>query len=138
MGRKIAFGLSLTLLLFTGVVGIHNGINERSTGGNTLQKSVTAGVFLYGLLGLVSAYGLVRRRRWSVGTVAAWALVITYVPGAAVIAYAEEASPIGSAIVASAASALIALSVLWTARTVTRKKEPGPSGPGSSASDTTP
>jgi peptidoglycan/LPS O-acetylase OafA/YrhL len=116
MGRKIAFALSLVLLLFTGVVGIYNGINERSTGATNLQKSVTAGVFLYGLLGLVSAYGLVRRRRWSTGTVAAWALVITYVPGAAVLAYAEETSPIGSAIVASAASALVALGVVWTAR----------------------
>lgn len=133
MGRKIAFGLSLALLLFTGVVGIYNGITERSTGATSLQKSVTAGVFLCGLLGLVSAYGLVLHRRWTVGTVAAWALVLTYVPGAAVIAYAEGASPIGSAIVASAASALIALGVLWTARVRTRMQEgpdlyrPGPS-----------
>lgn len=138
MLRKIGLVLSLVLLLFTGVVGIHNGITERSTGATGLQKSVTAGVFLYGLLGLVSAYGIVRGRPWSLWTVAAWALVITYVPGAAVIAYAEEASPMGSAIVASAASALIALAVLWTARTVRRKKEPGPSGPGSSVPDTTP
>lgn len=123
MGRKIAFALSLALLLFTGVVGIYNGINERSTGATNLQKSVTAGVFLYGLLGLVSAYGLVRHRRWSVRTVAAWALVITYVPGAAVIAYAEEGSPIGSAIVASAASALIALGVVWAARVRTRMQK---------------
>lgn len=95
MDRTITFGLSLALLLFTGVVGIYNGITERSTGATSLQKSVTAGVFLYGLLGLGSAYGLVRRRRWTVATVAAWAVVITYVPGAAVIAYAEEGSPIG-------------------------------------------
>jgi hypothetical protein len=47
MGRKIAFGLSLALRLFTGVVGIYNGINERSTGATNLQKSVTAGVLLY-------------------------------------------------------------------------------------------
>jgi len=123
MGRKIAFGLSLALLLFTGVVGIYNGVNERSTGATSLQKSVTVGVFLYGLLGLVSAYALVRRRRWSVGTVAAWALVITYVPGAAVIAYAEEASPIGSAILASASSALIAMGVVWTARVRTHASD---------------
>ena len=53
----------------------------------------------------------------------AWAFVITYVPGAAVIAFAEEASPIGSAIVASAASALIALGVLWTARVIAQGSE---------------
>jgi len=54
MGRKIAWVLSLALLLFTGVVGIYNGITERSTGATTLQKSVTAGVFLYGVLGLIT------------------------------------------------------------------------------------
>lgn len=120
MGRKIALALSLAVLFITGVIGIYNGITERSTGATNLQKSVTVGVFLYGLLGLASAYGLARRRGWSLGTVAAWALVITYVPGAAVIAYAKEASPIGSALVASAASALIALGIVWTARVMTQ------------------
>ena len=119
MGRKIAFGLSLAVLLVSGVAGIYNGITERSTGATNLQKSVTAGVLLYGVLGLVSVYGLIRRRQWSVGSAAAWGLVVTYVPGAAVIAYAEEASPLGSAIVASGASALIALGVVWTARVMT-------------------
>ena len=123
MGRKIAFALSLGVLVITGVVGIHNGITERSTGATALQKSVTAGVFLYGVLGLVSAYGLVRRRRWTVGTVTAWALVITYVPGAAVIAYADEGSPVGSAIVASVATALIALGVVLTTRVRMRMQE---------------
>ena len=119
MGRKIAFGLSLAVLLVSGVAGIYNGITERSTGATNLKKSVTAGVLLYGVLGLVSVYGLIRRRQWSVGSAAAWGLVVTYVPGAAVIAYAEEASPLGSAIVASGASALIALGVVWTARVMT-------------------
>ena len=116
MGRKIAFGLSLALLLFTGVVGIYNGINERSTGATSLQKSVTAGVFLYGVLGLASAYGLIRRRRWSVATAIAWGVVITYVPGAAIIAYAEGVSPVLSAVTASLASALIAAGVVWAAK----------------------
>ena len=31
-GRKIAFALSLSLLLISGVLGIYNGITERSTG----------------------------------------------------------------------------------------------------------
>jgi peptidoglycan/LPS O-acetylase OafA/YrhL len=137
MGRKIAFVLSLAVLLINGVIGIYNGITERATGATNLQKSVTAGVFLYGVFGLVAAYGLARRRPWTVWAAIAWAVVITYVPGVATIAYSDEASPVGPAIVASAATALIALGVLWTARTLTRKKEPGPHGPGPLQSDTT-
>lgn len=125
MGRKIAFALSLALLLITGVLGIYNGIMERSTGANGLQRSVTAGVFLYGVLGLVSAYGLVRRRRWAVGTTAAWGVAITYAPVAAIIAYAEDASPVGAAIAAGAICTLIALGVVWTARVWTRDSQVG-------------
>lgn len=54
MGRKIAWVLSLALLLFTGVVGIYNGITQWSDGESTLQRSVTAGAFLYGVLGLIT------------------------------------------------------------------------------------
>ena len=120
MGQKLGFGLSLALLLFTGVVGIYNGISEQSIGATNLQKSVTAGVFLYGVLGLISAYGIIRRRGWSVATAIAWGLTITYVPGAAVIAYDDQSSPVWSAIAASAMSGLIALGVVWSARARTR------------------
>lgn len=138
MSRKIALVLSLAVLFITGVIGIYNGITERSTGATNLQKSVTVGVFLYGVFGLVAAYGLARRRPWTVRAAIAWGVMVTYVPGAATIAYSDEASPVGPALVASAASALIALGVLWTARTLTQRKKPGPSGPGSFESDTTP
>ena len=84
---------------------------------------MTAGVFLYGVFGLGSAYGLVRRRGWSVLTAAAWGVVVTYVPGAAIIAYAEEGSPVWSAVVASAVCALIALGVVWTARVRARDSQ---------------
>jgi hypothetical protein len=115
-GRKIAWILSIALLLFTGVVGIFNGITEWGDGLTTLQQSVTVGVFLYGVFGLIAAYELFRRRRWSVGTAIAWGAAITYVPGAAIIAYAGKESLVGSAIAASIVSALIALGVVWTAR----------------------
>ena len=119
MGRTVAWVLSLGLLLFTGVVGVYNGLTEWGEGRTPMQHSVTAGVLLYGLLGLVSAFGLLRRRRWCVGTVMAWAVAVTYVPGAAVLVYGEDAF-ISSAIAASVGSALIALGVLWTAHVMTR------------------
>jgi hypothetical protein len=113
--------LSLLLLLLTGVVGIHNGLTEWGEGRTTMQRSVTAGVFLYGLLGLVTAFGLFRRRRWSVGTAIAWAMAVTYVPGVAVMVYGEDGAILSSAIAASAGSALIALGVVWTAHVMTRR-----------------
>ena len=120
MGRTVAWVLSLALLLFTGVVGLYNGLTEWGEGRTPMQHSVTAGVLLYGLLGLVSAFGMFRRRRWSVGTVIAWAVAVTYVPGAAVLVYGGEDAFISSAIAASLGSALIALGVLWTAHVMTR------------------
>jgi hypothetical protein len=120
MGRKAAWILSIALLLFTGVVGVHNGITERGEGATTLQKSVTVGVFLYGVFGVIAAYGLFRRRPWSVATAILWGVAVTIVPGVAIVAYAGEESLVGSAITASGASALIALGVVWTAREMSR------------------
>ena len=116
MGRKIAWTLSLGLLLFTGVVGIYNGTTEW-TGANTpAQQLVTVGVFLYGVFGLITAYGLIRRQRWTFVAAIAWAICVIYVPGLAVMAYGGEGAFLSSAIAASVGSALIALGVLWTVR----------------------
>jgi hypothetical protein len=120
MGRKIAWALSLALLLFTGVLGIYNGITEWDASQTPVQKSVTVGVFLYGVFGLVTAYGLFRGRRWSVSTAIAWAVAVIYVPGVAVMVFGGEGAFISSAIAASAGSAIIALGVIWTAHAMTR------------------
>ena len=124
MGRKIAWILSLALLLFTGCVGLYNGLTEWREGGTTMQQSVTAGVFLYGILGLVTALGLFRRRRWSVGTAIPWALAVAYVPGVAVMAYGEEDAILSSAIAASVGSLVIALGVVWTTHVMTHGQLP--------------
>lgn len=120
MGRKIAWVLSLALLIVSGVLGVHNGVTEWNSGNTAAQKSVTVGVFLYGVFGLATAYGLFRRRRWSVGTTIAWGIAITYVPGVAVMAFGGEGAILSSAIAASAASAVIAAGVIWTAIVMTR------------------
>jgi hypothetical protein len=121
MCRKVALFLSIAALLLTGIVGVRNGVTEWGEGGTAWQHSVTVAVFLYGVFGLVSAYGLVRRRRWSVATILAWCVTVTYAPGVAVMAYSDKDTTLGSAIAASAASALIALGILLTANVMTRK-----------------
>ena len=124
MLRKIAWVLSLVLLLFTGVDGLYNGTTEWKTDLTPFQRSVTGGVFLYGVVGLVTAFGLFRRRRWSVTTSVVWASIITYVPGAAVLAYGGSDATVGSAIAASGASAVIAAGVVWTVWATTRADRP--------------
>ena len=120
MGRTIAWALSLALLVFTGILGIHNGVTEWNPDNSPAQKSVNVSVFLYGIFGLVTAYGLLRQRRWSVGTAIAWSVSVIYAPGAAVMAFGGEGAILSSAIAASVASALIASGVLWTVYVTTR------------------
>jgi hypothetical protein len=120
LGKKVAWVSSLVLLFFTGVVGVYNGVSEWGEAHTPAEHSVTVGVLLYGILGLVTALGLIQRRRWSVGTAIAWAVPVTYVPGVAVMVYGDEGAIMSSAIAASAGSALIALAVVWTAHVMTR------------------
>ena len=130
MGRKVALVLSLLVLLVTGVLGVYNGSTEWVEGETPFQHSVTVGVFLYGVVGLITAYGLIRRRRWSLKTAIIWAICVSYVPGFAVMAYADKDTTLGSAIAASAGGALIALGVLWTINVVTRVSPPAVLEPG--------
>ncbi len=120
MGRSIAWFLSLGALLCTGVTGIYNGISEWKGAETALQKSVTAGVFLYGVVGLIATLLLFKRRRWSVAAAIAWGVIVTYVAGVSTIAYGGEDASLGSAIAASGGAGLIALGVVLTARAVTR------------------
>ena len=55
MGRKIAWVLSLPVLIITGGLGIFNGLREWSDGETTAQRLVPVGVLLYGVFGLITA-----------------------------------------------------------------------------------
>src|SRR5205814_8021607 len=118
---KLAWIVSLCLLLFTGCVGVYNGLTEWGEGRTAFQHLVTLGVLLYGVLGLITTYGLFRRERWALGPAIGWAIAVTYVAGGAVMAYGGEDAILGSAIAAIAGSALIALGVIWTVRVTTRE-----------------
>ena len=120
MWWKIARLLALILLLVTGSIGVYNGISEWGEGRTPLQHSVTVSVLIYGVFGLVSAYGLLRRQPWSVPTAVLWMLGVVYAPGVAVMAYGGEDAIIGSAIAASVGSALVALGVVWTIQVTMR------------------
>jgi hypothetical protein len=71
---------------------------------------------------------MIARRQWSVWVVTAWGVTCTYVASVAVIAYGgSDASVIGS-IIAGFSSALIALAVVWTARSALADRTVAPAG----------
>jgi hypothetical protein len=116
MGRKVARLVAVLLLGVAGLLGIWNGIDERTNAYSSFQRTVYVGVVLYGLLGLIGAYGVIRRRRWSHRVVLAWALVITFVSGTAPIAYGGADVTAVAAIASGAGGALIGAFVLWAVR----------------------
>jgi len=121
MLRKGAWVLSLFVLLLTGCLGLYTGITEFNQVSTPLQRSVNIGVLPYGVLGLVTAYGVLRKRQWSVWSAVAWTIAITYVPPAAIIGYGDEDASWASAAIAGFASLLLGLAVIWTAKTMTRR-----------------
>jgi uncharacterized membrane protein YuzA (DUF378 family) len=120
MGRKAAWILSVLVLLNTGALGVYNGITELSQATTPLQKSVTAGVLIYGILGLAGAIAFMVRRRPAVWLSLAWTAVVTYVSSTAAFAYAGADATVGGAIAAGIGAALIGLGIVWCAVAITR------------------
>jgi hypothetical protein len=122
--RKVGWILAIILLLVTGFVGLLNGVRELRDMPSRLQLTVTCGVLLYGLLGIVAGVGLARRRPWSVTASIAWAVVLTYVATVASFAYSDptfsQSGTIAGTIGAGVSTALIGAAVVWAARVATR------------------
>ena len=120
MGRKAAWILSILLLLNTGALGVYNGTTELSQATTPLQRSVTGGVLIYGILGLAGAIALIARRRSAVWLASAWTAVVTYVASTAALAYAGADATVGGAVAGGVGAAVLGLGVVWCARAVTR------------------
>ena len=119
MGRSIARIIAVLLLGITGAIGILNAFDEWANPYSLFQRAVYFGVVSYGVLGLVGAYGVIRRRGWRHRIVLAWALAITLVSGTAALAYGgSDVTPIAAiaAIAAGAGGALIGAFVVWAVR----------------------
>jgi FtsH-binding integral membrane protein len=116
VGKRIAWVLSLAAFSVTGVLGIYNGVTEWPDTRTLLQKSVDIGVLIYGFLGVAGLIALFRRERSSVAVALAWTIVVTYVSGAAVLAYRDPDTNVGAAVAAAAGSALIGAGIIWTAK----------------------
>ncbi|HEY0527729.1 MAG TPA: hypothetical protein VGD02_02785 [Gemmatimonadaceae bacterium] len=119
--KRVAWILSLAVLAFTGILGIYNGVTEWRDVRTVFQQSVTAGVFVYGVLGLAAFVGLLRREPWAVLVTLAYAVVVTYVAGGAVMAYGDADASVAAALAAGAGTAVIAAAIVWIASATTRR-----------------
>jgi hypothetical protein len=117
--QRVAVVLSMALLVFTGLAGLYNGLDELHDARTPLQKTVTYGVLTYGVLGLLCAFGLAMHRRWTRSAVGAWSVVIVYVATMASIAYGGADASAAGALAGGMATALIAVGVWWTVRAAT-------------------
>ena len=120
MARKAVWIVSILLLLNTGGLGLYNGVSELSDAHTLLQRSVTTGVLIYGVLGLAAAVTLMMRSPLAVWLAVGWAIVITYVASTAALAYAGADASVGGAVAGGLGAALIGIGVVWCARVVTR------------------
>lgn len=114
--------LALLVLAGTGALGLYNGITERDMVRTPLDASVTYGVMAYGVLGLISAIGVLLHAHWAVWTTVAWAVTATFVAGTAVIAYGGADSSPRAAVTSYIAAAVFTAAIVWAVRRVTRAK----------------
>ena len=117
---RLGWGLSIVLLLVTGALGLWNGSRELAGAHTALQRSVTIGVLVYGVLGILGGVLLATRRAAAVPLTVMWALVITYVAATAAHAYAGADATLAGAIAGGVGAGLIGLGVVSVARRATR------------------
>ena len=129
MARKLAWVLSTLVLLTTGALGLYSGIADIAGVRTLFQWSVTIGVIVYGVLGLLGGAALALRKRPALALAAAWAVVVTYVAATAALAYGGPDVPLSAPISGGLGAALIGAGVVWTAATITRTSATAPSQP---------
>jgi hypothetical protein len=132
--RKAAWIVAMVLTGITGCMGLLNGPRELGSATTPLQQSVSIGVTLYGVLGVLAAIGLWRRRPWSVTVATAWALVVCYVATVASFAFSdpgfEQQGTTAGVIGACVSTLLIGALVVWAARVSTSGRVPKETGSG--------
>jgi hypothetical protein len=119
--RLSALIVALLVLGGTGLIGVYDAFDEWRGAHSLMQKSVTAGGGVYGVLGLIAVMGLILRRKWSARWAIAWAIVTTYVGSAAVTVYGEAQNVVSATAGAFAMCVVVTGLVVWLAAVGSRK-----------------
>jgi hypothetical protein len=128
--RKAARILAIVLIGATGWLGLREFLSDPFDGETRLQQSVSFAVALYGILGVLGAVGMIRRRPWSTAVSIVWAVAIVYAASIASFAFHDPGldkpgtwQGVAGAFVACA---LIGWYVVWAARESARPVAPAP------------
>jgi hypothetical protein len=130
--KKAGWILAIALLLVSAYAGITESFSQLGDGDTMLQRSVTYAVALYGVLGVVGAVGLARRRPWSVTVIVAWGVATLYAATIASFAFSDptfsQSDTIKGTVAAFASVAVVCGLVVWAARSNMRVPSSGETG----------
>ena len=118
----VAKALVLLVLIGTGLGGLYNAPNEWPDAVTTLQHLTSAGELSYGVSGMLTAWAVIRTRRWARIPGAVWVASITAVATLAPIAYGGDEVPLGSALAGGFAALVVALLVWRAVLTITTRE----------------
>lgn len=122
--KKVGWILAIALLLVSGYAGVTESFEQLGQDVTALQRSVSVAVLIYGVLGFVGAFALIRRRPWSVGVTAVWGAATLYAATIASFAFHDpsfsQSGTITGTVAAFASVATICGLVVWATRANTR------------------